>query len=197
MPKMENITDLKFHSLTPERWQDFECLFGTRGACGGCWCMWYRLRRSEYEAQKGEGNKHAMRTLVESGKRPGIIAYHNDEAIAWCSFAPRDEFSVLSRSRVLKPVDASPVWSIVCFFVTKSYRKRGVMTQLLEAVIDFVESWGGKIVEGYPVEPKKSPMPDVFAYTGLVSAFRKAGFKEVARRSDTRPIMRFYITRAN
>ena len=80
MPKMENITGLKFHSLTPERWHDFECLFGTRGACGGCPCMWYRLRRSEYEAQKGEGNKHAMRTLVESGKRPGIIAYHNDEA---------------------------------------------------------------------------------------------------------------------
>ncbi len=45
-------------------------------------------------------------------------------------------------------------------------------------------------VEGYPVEPKKKPMPPVFAAMGLASAFRQAGFKEQARRSDTRPIMR-------
>jgi hypothetical protein len=56
-----------------------------------------------------------------------------------------------------------------------------------------VKKRGGKIVEGYPVEPKKGKMPAAFAYTGLASAFRKAGFKEVARNSETRPIFRFMI----
>jgi hypothetical protein len=36
-------------------------------------------------------------------------------------------------------------------------------------------------------------MPDAFAWTGISAAFQSAGFKEVARRSETRPIMRFYL----
>ncbi|MFQ5640196.1 MAG: hypothetical protein ACE5IR_19625 [bacterium] len=58
--------ELTFHPLTRERWHDFERLFGERGACGGCWCMWMRLKRSEFEKQKGHGNKHAMQALPAS-----------------------------------------------------------------------------------------------------------------------------------
>lgn len=65
--------------------------------------------------------------------------------------------------------------------------------KLLRAAIKYVSEQGGKIVEGYPVEPKKGQMPDAFAWTGLVSAFRKAGFVEVLRRSPTRPIMRYTL----
>jgi hypothetical protein len=36
-------------------------------------------------------------------------------------------------------------------------------------------------------------MPGVFAWTGFVETFRRAGFVEVARRSDTRPIMRLTL----
>ena len=35
---------------------------------------------------------------------------------------------------------------------------------------------------------------DPSIYTGTVSAFKQAGFKEVARYSPTRPIFRFVIT---
>lgn len=181
---------LEFKPLTPERWEDFEELFGKRGACGGCWCMWYRLKRSEYEVQKGEGNRRAMKSLVDSGKVPGLLAYSEGRPVGWCSVAPREEFSVLARSRILKPIDDTPVWSIVCFFVDKKYRQQGVSIALLEAAADFVRAQGGRVVEGYPVEPKKKPMPPVFASMGLASAFRQGGFKEQARRSDTRPIMR-------
>src|SRR5262247_157348 len=61
---------LEFHPLTPERWRDFESLFGERGACGGCWCMWPRLSRSQYETQKGARNKRAMKKLVDGGSTP-------------------------------------------------------------------------------------------------------------------------------
>jgi GNAT superfamily N-acetyltransferase len=186
-------TIFEYHPLTPERWKDFEQLFGKRGACGGCWCMWWRLKRSEFDKQKGEGNKKAMKMLVDSGKIPGLIAYLENEPIGWCSVAPRDYFPALERSRILKPVDPQSVWSIVCFFVNRKLRNRGLSTWLINAAKEFVAQNGGKILEAYPIEPKKERTADVFVYTGLASAFRKARFTEVARRSETRPIMRFYI----
>lgn len=180
--------------MTKTNWDDFEKLFGERGACGGCWCMWWRMKRSEFELQKGEGNKKAMQASVDSGEIPGLIAYDGIEPIGWCSVAPRENFSALGRSRILKPVDDKPVWSIVCFFINKKYRNQRISVELIYAAMCLVKKSGGKIVEGYPIEPKKDKMPDVFAYTGLAAAFKRAGFKEVIRRSATRPIMRFEIS---
>jgi len=188
--RMQAGIKLEFHPVTPGRWADFERLFGARGACGGCWCMWWRLKRSEYEKQKGAGNRRAMKKLVDSEQVPGLLAYSRGEPVAWCSVAPREEFPVLERSRVLKRVDDKPVWSVVCLFVAKSYRRKGLTAKVLEAAVEYAKRQGAAIVEGYPTEPRKPEMPDVFAATGLASAFRKAGFTEVARRSDTRPIMR-------
>jgi GNAT superfamily N-acetyltransferase len=188
--------DLEFHPVTPERWTDLEKLFGKHGASGGCWCMWWRLKRSEFVEQKGEGNRKALKRIVDSGEIPGILAYANGEPVGWCSVGPRESYPALERSRVLKRVDDKPVWSIVCFFVSKPFRYKGVTLALLKAAITHVKEHGGKIVEGYPVEPKKGQTPDAFAYTGLASAFRKAGFAEVLRRSETRPIMRYIIGEA-
>lgn len=184
---------LEFHPVTPERWPDLEKLFGERGACGGCWCMWWRIKRSEFERSKGEGNRQAMREIVASGEIPGILAYADKQPIGWCSVAPREHFPVLGRSRILKPIDDLPVWSVVCFFVDKAYRRRGLSLRLLQAAIDYVRQRGGSVVEGYPIEPRKDYVPPVFAFTGFVQTFRSAGFVECLRRSETRPIMRYYI----
>lgn len=188
-----DVSRLEFYPLTVERWADFEKLFGKRGACGGCWCMWWRLQRSEFERQKGEENRQAIKRIVGSGEVPGILAYANNQAVAWCSVAPREAYPTLERSRTLKRVDDKPVWSIVCFFIAKPFRGKGITLKLLRAAIEHVDKHGGKIVEGYPVEPKGGRMPDAFAYTGLASTFRKAGFVEVARRSERRPIVRYII----
>jgi len=187
------ISKLKFLPVTIDNWKDFESLFGKRGACGGCWCMWSRIKRSEFEKQKGESNKRAMKKLVRGGTIPGILAYIDNLPIGWCSVAPREHFSALARSRVLKPVDNKEVWSIVCLFVNKEYRRSGVSTALIKEAVKFANANGAKIIEAYPVEPRKKIMPDVFAYYGLPSAYLKAGFKEVARRSESRPIMRKMI----
>ena len=155
--------------------------------------MWWRLKRSEFERQKGDGNRKAMKGIVDSGEVPGILAYTGYQPIAWCSVAPREAYPALERSRILKRVDDEPVWSIVCFFVAKPFRGKGVNRELLRAAIEYVRKQGGNIVEAYPVEPKKDRIPDVFAYTGLASTFRNAGFVEVLRRSETRPIMRYIL----
>lgn len=191
--KKASLPALDFHPVTPERWKDFKTLFGQRGACGGCWCMWWRLTRSEFETQKGEGNKKAMKKIITSGEIPGLLAYADGQPVAWCSVAPREAFPALERSRILKRVDDKPVWSIVCFFVAKLYRRKGITVPFLKAVLKYAKGRGAEVIEGYPVEPKKGMTADVFAYTGLASAFRKAGFQEIVRRSETRPIMRYVI----
>jgi GNAT superfamily N-acetyltransferase len=181
---------LQFHPLTPERWGDLEALFGERGACGGCWCMWWKLPRAQFVKGKGAGNKRALKKIVLAGKVPGVIAYAGREPVGWCALEPRSNYPRFERSRVLKPVDDQPVWSVTCFFVARPYRGQGVAGKLLAAAVDYARQQGARIVEGYPVEVRKGRMPDPFVYTGLPSSFEKAGFVEVARRSPTRPIMR-------
>jgi GNAT superfamily N-acetyltransferase len=118
-----------------------------------------------------------------------LLAFDGDEPVAWCAVAPRERYSRLGRSRNLKPIDDRLVWSVVCFFIAKPYRRQGVSVAILNAAAEYVREQGGTMVEGYPYEPGKQ-WPDSFAWTGTVSAFKKAGFKEVARRSPSRPIMR-------
>ena len=186
---------LRFKPATPDRWADVEELFGERGACGGCWCMYWRLPRSEWTAAKGLKNKASLRKLVSSNQLPGVLAYNGSEPIGWCAIAPREVFSGLSRSRVLKPVDDRPVWSITCLFVKKPYRRRGVSVRLIEAAVEFARKRGAQIVEGYPTAPTMEKTPDPFVYMGVPSAFSAAGFTEVARRSSSRPVMRFEMNR--
>jgi GNAT superfamily N-acetyltransferase len=181
---------LSFAPLTPERFADLEKLFGPRGACGGCWCMYWRLPRREYEARRGEGTHQALKALVDGGEVPGLLAYSNGEPIGWCALGPRDQYPPLARSRILEPVDDLEVWSVVCFFVARKHRRQGVMAALLAAAVGYAQQCGARIVEGYPVVPRKDRMPDIYAYTGTFSLFAKGGFAEVARRSETRPIMR-------
>jgi GNAT superfamily N-acetyltransferase len=179
-----------FHPLTPERWSDLEKLFGPRGACGGCWCMWWRLARSEFTKLKGTGNRRAFRKIVESRAEPGILAYHDGEPVGWCAIAPRAQYPVIERSRTLKAIDDQRVWSVSCFFIARPFRGQGVAEALLQAAVKFARQKGAKIVEGYPVEARKGRLPDAFAWTGVPPIFQAAGFREVARRSPTRPIMR-------
>ncbi len=183
---------LEFHPLTSERWDDLEALFGEHGAYGGCWCMWWRLTRAQFAKQIGEGNRRALRQIVESGEVPGILAYAGAQPVAWCSIGPRESFPALERSRKLKRVDDQPVWSIVCFFVAEPFRRQGLMVPLLRAAVEYARKHGATIVEGYPVESQRVGS-GASGYMGIASAFRAAGFTEVLRRSENQAVMRYFV----
>jgi GNAT superfamily N-acetyltransferase len=189
----EDAPKVAYHSLTTDRWTDLETLFGVRGACGGCWCMWWRLKRSDFDRQKGEANREALHALVMAGQPLGVLTYVDGVPVGWCGVAPRETLPALDRSRILKRIDDQLVWSVNCFFVARQFRRRGLTAGLLRAAVAYAASEGARMVEGYPVDPHNPAMPDVFAWTGLLSAFEEAGFLEVARRSETRPIMRYTI----
>jgi GNAT superfamily N-acetyltransferase len=180
---------LEIVPVTPARWPQLVELFGPRGACAGCWCMWPRLPSAEYRAQRPR-NRQALERLVKSGDPPGLLAFENGRPVGWAAVAPRAVYRRLERSRVMAPVDDQPVWSVPCFFVAGTHRRRGVTVQLLRAACAFAAQRGARIVEGYPIDSAGSALAPTFAWHGLAATFRAAGFHEVARRSPTRPVMR-------
>lgn len=179
----------EFFPATADRWADLESLFGARGACGGCWCMTWRLSRAEFNRNKGEANRKALHSLVRKRPAPGVLAYAEGKPVGWCAVAPREVYSALECSRILQPVDGKPVWSISCLFIEKNYRRQGLSSKLIQAATKFAKSQGAKIVEGYP-QVVEGSLPAAFVWTGLEQSFVNAGFIEVARRSPKRPILR-------
>ena len=129
---------------------------------------------------------------------PGLIGYVEDRPAAWCAICPREDFPSIGRSRVLKPVDETPVWSLPCLFVGKGFRGQNLALAMIEAACDYVKAQGGRVVEAYPTVPRDSSgggrLPPVSSFMGFPDVFVKAGFKEVARPSEARMIMRLVIT---
>lgn len=155
--------------------------------------MWWRTTRSQFQQQQGEGNRKAMQAIVQSGTVPGILAYDGDRAVGWCSVAPREQYGSLNRSPVLKPLDEKPVWSLVCLFVHRDQRERGIATALIQAAVDYVREQGGKVVEAYPTVPREDRLPPVSSYMGIPAMFERAGFVATAHPSQSRIIMRYTI----
>ena len=184
---------LTYEPLTRKNWGQFVELFGNKGACGNCWCMYYRLPKSVFnEGKMEEGNKQAMKDIVWEDKPAGILGFYDGLPIAWCAFAPREDFIKLEKSRVHKPIDDKKVWSIPCFFIDKKFRRLGVSVALLKGVIRYAGENGIKIIEAYPTIPTQEKLPDSFAWIGLYKSFERAGFEIVDRTSVNRPMVRYY-----
>jgi GNAT superfamily N-acetyltransferase len=152
--------------------------------------MWWRCKRSEFEKRGGKGNRRAIKQIVDSGTVPGILAYSGSQPVAWCSVAPREDYSSLNRSPVLKPLDDKPVWSIVCFFVARSHRSQGLTLPLIRAAVDYARKHGARIVESYPTNPRGRRMDPVSSFMGIPAVFKEAGFVECARPSKSKMVLR-------
>jgi GNAT superfamily N-acetyltransferase len=155
--------------------------------------MWWRVSsRKEWEgtgAKRGPRMKRAMKRIVHDGTVPGVLAYVDGAPAMWCSIAPREDFAALERSRTYRRIDDRPVWSVVCFVGAKPFRGQGLLREVLRGACDYARDNGARIVEGYPTDPKKRFAP-VDVYMGTKEAFRGAGFREVGRTANGKPIMR-------
>lgn len=176
-----------FHPVDPSRWPDLVSLFEHHGNPGYCWCMRWRAPSNEFNSLKADGRRAALQRRVRDGVPIGILGYRNGEPVGWCSIAPRETYTALERSRVLKRVDDQPVWSVVCFFLDRQVRGQGFALQLLQAAVAFARSRGAGVVEGYPVEGSSSS----YRWMGSRSTFHRAGFREVEQPGNGRSIMRW------
>lgn len=175
-------------------WPAVESVLGRRGSVKGCWCMFFRQTPQERREQWGDGNRAALRELVDAGREPGLIAHVDGEPAGWCSIAPREEFSRLDRSPLSRRIDDQPVWALVCLYVVPEQRGAGLSRRLVDAALDHGASRGAEIVEAYPVDDAPGPVPVDRAYHGTVSLLRSFGFEEVARRQELRPVMRLDVS---
>jgi GNAT superfamily N-acetyltransferase len=189
--KKIQVEQWQYHPLTPERWDDFEALFGANGACAGCWCAWFLMTNREFTGAKKEGHKELMRTIVHSGVEPGIIAYADGVPAGWVALAPRERYKRLATSKHLGAVDEKPVWVISCFFIHRIYRRQGLMEKLLAAAVAYAREMGVQTLEAFPLDVE-GKMSSTQMYTGKSSVFYDLGFSEVARR-DYRPILRLEL----
>lgn len=191
---MTSQPSINLKPLNSENWQDFEKLFGERGACGNCWCMSFRLPKKEFENGKSDGiNKSRMKNLVQLNKHTGVLAYLNNELFAWIALSPRSDFKRLENSRVHKPIDDIPVWTIPCFFISKPFQKKGFSTKLIIRIIEYAKQNGIHTLEAYPNKTPKEKLPAAFLWTGMLSSFLKAGFEIVDETSVNRPTVRYHI----
>jgi GNAT superfamily N-acetyltransferase len=186
-------SNITIHPLKPDRWADLETLFGPSGADGGCWCMWFRLRRSEMARSTNAKNKAALKRIVGSGHPPGLIAYVDGKPAGWVSLDPRERYAMLMHGRIWKPLDDTPVWSIVCFVVGKPYRRQGVMSRPLDAAVDYARDHGAETLEAYPVDATEE-LTGYDGFTGIASVFKRAGFREAGRMSNGRPVVRLEVS---
>jgi GNAT superfamily N-acetyltransferase len=92
----------------------------------------------------------------------------------------------------MKQVDDTPVWSVLCTFVAKAYRGRGVQHELLAAAVEHARDHGVGVLEAYPIDKPERSHPDSM-FVGSRSLFERAGFTEVVRRSPTRVVMRLEL----
>ncbi|MYY09298.1 GNAT family N-acetyltransferase [Streptomyces sp. SID4919] len=185
------MTDFTTRPLAPGTWKDFERVMGSNGGARGCWCMHWRLPFKEWQAGAGDGNRDALRTRSAQRPPPGLVCYLDDEPVGWVGIGARPEYPRLRRSPVTKALDTAPVWVINCLFVRRDHRHRGLQTKMITAACGFAAENGQRTVEGFPVDPAPGRTAGADnAMTGIASAFRAAGFTEVARRRKDRPAMR-------
>jgi GNAT superfamily N-acetyltransferase len=197
---MTDTSALRILPLTPERVPDLADLFGQGGDPRWCWCAYFRVRGRDWTNSTGAENREVLETAVAEnaaeGRAPGLVAYDGADAVGWTSVGPRTGYERLAYSKVLAPVDDTPVWSIVCFVVGRRARGKGVAAALLDAAIAYARDHGAITLEAYPVEVAEGRrIPSANAYHGTLSMFERAGFTVVERRqanaaSPVRPIVR-------
>ena len=188
---------ISYSALSPALWTDLETLFGANGACGGCWCMAWRMEHwgKAWNELKGEKARLSLKNLVESGSAKGILAYDDGVPVGWCAFGPRMDFLHLESVKAYRREDAAEVWSVICFYIPRRMRGKGLSRGLLQAAVAEMRRLEVRTVEAYPSPPPANgkQLPAAFVWTGPLKIYHELGFVETQRLSDAKPLVRLNL----
>lgn len=166
------------HPVTPDRFEDFADVVNPNRRATHCWCLSHRLPAAEIDRLGGGNREQAARRLSEREHPPGVVTYRDGEPVGWCSISPRTEIPRLERSRLIRPVDDVPVWSIICLVVRGGRRRQGVTAAMLEGAVAYAASRGATAVEAHPVDPP-GRIDLTMGFVGVRAMFERAGFEVV------------------
>lgn len=185
------VDGLTIRPVTKADWLYIAELFGDKGACGGCWCMYWRVARGgrEWDDMRGPPARLRFQNLVQGGNVHGLLAFLVDRPIGWVCIGPYAAFPRLERVRAFERDRPVGTWSIVCFYIPPDQRQSRLATRLLIAARDLALERGATIVEGYPVTVRsKQGLPGAFAWTGVPRMFREAGFHRLGSSEQSRHV---------
>ena len=185
--------------LIPERFPDLAALFEEGGDPKWCWCTYFRYRGRDWSNSTADGNREALERIASAEPAPGLLAFRDERAVGWVSLGPREDYERLAHSKILAPLDDTPVWAIVCFVVSRRARGAGVASALLDAAVAYALGHGATTLEAYPVDTSGERIASANAYHGTLRMFERAGFEVAERRqwnstSPVRPIVRLGLT---
>lgn len=184
--------------LMPAHWPALEDLFGPQGPCYGCWCNHFRMPPKLRQPLLGEGARRLFEERVRQGPPPGVLAFAGEVPVGWLQVGPRAHVPEWNNPRrASTPLPDAPAedernWAASCFFVRKGFRGKGVTAALLDGAIDFARASGARLLEAAPMEHEFRRSNDGL-YVGPERVFLRAGFVEVARHKEGRPLMRLEL----
>lgn len=187
--KKSEAPSISYRAVTRESLPDLATFSGCHGKFGYCSCMRWRMKSADYSKSTKEARSEKLMRMVRDGIPVGVLAYSGETPIGWCSIAPRATYEGLERYKALPRIDTAEVWSVVCFFVDRNFRRKKVTHGLLRAAVDYARSAGALIVEGYPV----NPVSNLYTYMGAPSIFEALGFRDVTPRGQARKVMRLHV----
>ncbi|GAU83625.1 GNAT family N-acetyltransferase [Bosea sp. BIWAKO-01] len=191
-------SDFRVLPLAFEHWPDLEDLFGPKGACYGCWCNHFRMPQKQRLPLLGEGARQLFEERVRRGPPPGVLAYDQEACVGWLQVGPRRDIPEWNNPRRAStplpdaPAEDERVWAASCFFVRKTWRGRGVTAALLDGAAAFARESGARLLEAAPMDHEFKRSIEGL-YVGPERVFLRAGFVEVARQKEGRPLMRLAL----
>lgn len=172
--------------LTPERFEDAQYALSGGGDGRGCQCQWWVMTNAAWNRTTQPEREARLRTEVEDGPPPALIAYVDGEAAGFVRVGPRPSHVRLSRTRAIAPNSPEPwddpsVWTVSCFVVRREHRGQGLNTRMLAAAVDYARLGGARVIEAYPIDAGTGKHRSNDLFHGVLSVFRAAGFHEVSR----------------
>jgi GNAT superfamily N-acetyltransferase len=175
--------------LSPDSWADFVELMGEEGRrCGGCWCTWWRMTRSDWNRCNRRQRHDFLKRAVDAGEAVGILLYRAGQPIGWCAVAPRSAYPTMTASTVSYPIDPIESWCISCLFVRPGHRRQGLMESLIRAGANYAFALGAPAVEGFPQKSGRTGFVERFV--GVEKSFVRAGFSVIEPRGPNRVAVR-------
>lgn len=177
---MGDDTHWETHPVTPDRFDDLAAVINPNRRATHCWCLSHRIGAKQIEELGGGSREQAMRSLCARDVPPGVVTYRDGTPVGWCNIGARSDIPRLVQSKLIRPVDDVPVWSIVCTVVRSGHRKQGVTQQLIEGAVQWARAQGAPAVEAHPVDPD-GRMDLTMAFVGARAMYERAGFEVIGQ----------------
>jgi len=170
-----DVATYTIRALDETTWDAFAALVDRNdGVFGGCWCLGFHLEGGDKTLTAAMRRRRKLER-VQEGKAHAALVFDRDDCVGWCQFGAPDEVPrIKSRAVYEKGQRSLPDWRIVCNFVGKGHRRRGVATAALAGALDLIARLGGGTVEGYPEEA--GAVPAGFLFNGALSTYERLGF---------------------